>query len=63
MMLRLWIPLAEPPLPRLSSADTQTARCVRGSATTVTSQKFEPTTERVVGRWPSSSTRTNGSPA
>src|SRR6202040_3680091 len=38
MMLRLWMPLAEPPLPRLSSAETQTARRVRGSATTVTSQ-------------------------
>src|SRR6266853_1965278 len=37
MMLRLWMPLAEPPLPRLSSADTHTARLVRGSATTVTS--------------------------
>ena len=57
------MPFAEPPLPRLSMAETQTARLVRVSATTVTSQKFEPATLRVVGRRPSSSTRTNGSPA
>src|SRR4026207_1812413 len=29
MMLRLWIPLADPPLPRLSSADKQTAAAGR----------------------------------
>ena len=40
-----------------------TAREVRGSATTVTSQRFEPTTARVVGRSPSPSTRTKASPA
>ena len=63
MMFRLCNPFADPPLPRLSRAETQTARDVLGSDTTVTSQKFDPTTARVAGRWPSSSTRTKGSPA
>src|SRR5262245_60093574 len=63
MMFRFCTPFAEPPLPRLSMADTHTARRVRRSATIVTSQKFEPTTARVAGRCPSSRTRTNGSPA
>src|SRR5712691_7023450 len=45
--LRFWTPLADPPLPRLSIAETQTARLVRWSTTTVRSQKFEPTTPRV----------------
>src|SRR5262249_6437390 len=38
MTLRFCTPLAEPPLPRLSIADTHTARPVRWSETTVTSQ-------------------------
>ena len=44
-------------MPRLSIAETQTAREVRGSTTIAISQKFDPTTARVAGRWPSSSTR------
>src|SRR3989442_1916060 len=61
-MFRFCTPFADPPLPRLSIALTQVARPVRGSETTVTSQKFDPTTARVVGRSPSPRTRTNGSP-
>ena len=51
------------PLPRLSMAETTTARPARGSATACRWAAFEPAVAALLGHCPSGSRWTNGSPA